>query len=199
VPRSAVVRVRRDPAHEVLAPGDRRAGNDRDPAKCQMCAPTVSAIEVPTERVGYEAAALLDRLMAGEPPRGPCLVPPSGVVAVRQSTDTSALPDRDVRDAVRLLRERAAQRVRVSDVADELLVSRRSLERRFRAALGVTPHQVLLAARVDLAKRLLLETSLTTDRVARAAGLNSASYLNHVFRRAAGMTPARFRARYHTR
>ncbi|MCG8509600.1 MAG: substrate-binding domain-containing protein, partial [Rhodospirillales bacterium] len=55
--------------------------------------PTLSYVEMNWERVGYEAAAMLDRMMGGDdPPSEPILVPPIGVVA-RESTDYFAIGD----------------------------------------------------------------------------------------------------------
>src|SRR4029453_10165803 len=62
-------------------------GVDNDDLICELARPSLSSVVVPAERVGYEAAALLERLLAGaRPPRGPVLIPPPGVVS-RQSSD----------------------------------------------------------------------------------------------------------------
>jgi LacI family transcriptional regulator len=170
---------------------------DEDEAKCNLASPTVSAIEIPAQRIGYEAAALLSRMMDGHtPPAEPVMIEPTGVVTVRESSDTSHLADRDVHRAARYLRDRLADPITISDAADHVGVSRRWLERRFRLVLGRTPHEELRAARLEHAKRLLLETDWPAAKVARASGLTSPAYLNHVFRRETGLTPAAFRRRH---
>jgi len=170
---------------------------DNDKMKCELSSPTVSALEVPSERIGFEAAALLDRLMSGEaPPQGPILVEPPGIVVIRESTDTTDHPDRDVHRAVQFIQDHAGEPIDVPEIAASICVSRRWLERHFRRVLGRSPRAELLRTRVELAKKLLLETSWTTDRVAHAAGLTSGSYLSQVFRRSTGSTPHRFRQRF---
>ena len=71
-------------------------GVDNDPVICGVCHPPLSSIELGSDRIGYEAAALLDRMMAGRrPPNGDVLVEPVEIVT-RQSTDTLAIDDPEV-------------------------------------------------------------------------------------------------------
>ena len=75
-------------------------GVDNDEMLCQLCAPPLSSVEQGARRIGYEAAALLDRIMDGaKPPNLRVVIEPVGVVA-RQSTDILSVDDTDVRAAV---------------------------------------------------------------------------------------------------
>jgi LacI family transcriptional regulator len=167
---------------------------DDDPMKCELSNPSISAIEIPAVRIGYEAAALLDKLMAGgAPPNGPVQVEPAGLVTVRQSSNTSTLPDRDVHLAAQFIREHAAESINMEDVARRLAVSRRWLERHFQSVLGHSPHEELQRCRLESAKRMLLETDMDGAQIAAAAGFGSPSYFNAFFRRRTGLTPMQFR------
>lgn len=168
---------------------------DDDPMKCELSNPSISAIEIPAVRIGYEAAALLDKLMAGgQPPDGPVQIEPAGLVTVRQSSNTSTLPDRDVHLAAQFIREHAAEPINMEDVARRLAVSRRWLERHFHRVLGHSPHEELQRCRLESAKRMLLETDMDCARIAAAAGFGSPSYFNAFFRRRSGLTPMQFRS-----
>jgi LacI family transcriptional regulator len=167
---------------------------DDDPMKCELSNPTITAIEIPAVRLGYEAAALLDRMMSGKPaPESPLLIQPAGIVTIRQSSNTSMLPDRDVYLAAQYIREHAAEPVKMDDVARKLAVSRRWLERHFKRVMGHPPHEELQRCRLERAKKLLLETDLDAARVGGVSGFGSASYFNTFFRRLTGMTPLQFR------
>ena len=108
-------------------------GVDNDDLLCELARPSLSSVVVPAERVGYEAAALLDRLLSGaRRPRHPILIPPADVVT-RQSSDVVAIDDADVAAAMRFLRDHAHMPLRVADVLKHVPVSRRALERRFQA------------------------------------------------------------------
>lgn len=165
--------------------------------KCELSSPTVSALEIPATRMGYEAAALLDRLMNGEaPPTEPIQVEPSEAIVIRESTHIAGLKDGDVYRAAQFIREHAQEPITVARIAHDLQVSRRWLERHFQRVLGRSPHEELRRVRLEHAKQLLLETDWPMAKIAQTAGLTSAPYLNHVFRRETGLTPAQFRQRF---
>lgn len=72
-------------------------------------------------------------------------------------------------------------------------MSRRSFDRRFREATGTSVTQWLLHQRVLRAQRLLENTDLSIDEVARAAGIPTAITLRPHFRRVVGVSPQRYR------
>ena len=85
-------------------------GFGNEPTVCVHPEPSLSSIEVGFERVGYEAAALLDRLMDGRPaPKAPILVQPAGLV-VRRSTDVYVVDDPEVAAALRFIAEHSPRR-----------------------------------------------------------------------------------------
>jgi LacI family transcriptional regulator len=169
-------------------------GVDDDDLLCDLCSPPLSSVAPNPELIGYEAAALLEALMAGHP-ADPLerTVPPVGVTA-RQSTDVLAIGDPSVAVAVRLIRERACHGLTVADVLREVPVSRSVLERLFRRHLGRSPQAEIRAVRLKRVKQLLVETSLPLDQVAELSGFAHPEYLSVAFRRATGQTPGRYRA-----
>jgi len=155
--------------------------------------PRITTIDCNFERVGYEAAALLERLMAGEPPpQEPILIPPKGVIA-QESTDFFAVEDEVVAAALRFISTHIAQRLNLDRIAAEVAVSPRSLQTRFEAALGRPISDEIRRLRLTMAKRLLGEKELQIKQVARETGFNSSAILNHVFQRELGMSPGAYR------
>jgi AraC family transcriptional regulator len=73
-------------------------------------------------------------------------------------------------------------------------VSLAHFSRIFRDAMGVPPHRYVLAARLDLARKLLTQSTLPISRVAEECGFSSQSHLTASFRSAHSATPARYRA-----
>ena len=172
---------------------------DNDELLCEACSPSLSGIALTSERIGFEAAKLLDRLMhGGRPPKGPCLLEPTGVVT-RQSTDTLAVDDPDLARAVAFIRSHATDPIQVRDVLREVPVSRRWLERRFRELLGRGPAAEIRRVRLARAKRLLAETDMPVPEVARLAGFGSREYLAAVFKSELGFSPRQYRSRSQTR
>ena len=168
-------------------------GNDS--VLCETCNPPLSAVAINSERIGYEAAALLDRLLHGKPcPSKPVLIEPSHV-AVRQSTDTLAVDDSDLAQAIAFIRANAGTQIQVSDVLRAVPVSRSWLERRFQELLGRSPAQEIRRVRLERSKRLLAETDMPVPEVAIASGFGSSEYLAYAFKQATGLTPHKFRTR----
>jgi len=174
-------------------------GVDNDAVLCDLADPPLSSVALNAERGGYEAAALLDGLMKGEirePQR--ILVEPLGVTT-RQSTDVIAMGDREVAAALRLIRDHASEPLGVDDIVRLLSVSRRSLEIRFRNALGHSIRAEIQRAHLKRAQQLLGETDISIAAVAEGSGFGSASYLAAVFSEAMGMTPAKYRTHVRSR
>src|SRR5690606_19035309 len=145
-------------------------GVDDDELQCNMCCPPLSSIDPNAERIGYEAAALLHRLMQGEPPpQGPQVVPPCKIV-VRQSTDLLAVADPDGARALELIRSRACEGLRVSELLKAVPLSRSILESRFREIVGRTPKAEILRVQLEQAKQLLIDTDESLNNIARKAG-----------------------------
>ena len=156
----------------------------------------LSSIAHNLARVGYEGAALLDRLIGGEPPpRRPLLIPPSDVV-LRQSTDLTAIGQPALRTAFRYIKENLARSFGIEQVAAAAGVSRSTLDRLFVQHLNRSVHEELLRARLAAVKRLLVHSDLVLADVARQTGFCHAQHLNNVFRRAESLTPRAYRKRF---
>ena len=168
-------------------------GVGNDSVLCGVADPPLSSIDLDSRRIGYEAAALLSRRMAGRSPRGkPLFIPPSRIVT-RQSTDVLAIDDADLAEAIRIIRQSAREGISVAEVAAKAGLSRRVLERRFRQLLGRTPKAEILRMQIENAKLLLTQSELSIEAVARQCGIGSFKYFGQVFRRATGSTPRAFR------
>jgi transcriptional regulator GlxA family with amidase domain len=90
-------------------------------------------------------------------------------------------------------RERLAEPLGVEAMARHANVSPRTFARRFRAETGTTPLQWLLGRRVLAARRLLEESDLPVEEIAREVGFGDAASLRSHFRRATATTPTAYR------
>lgn len=170
-------------------------GVDNDRRLCELCDPPLSSVIPNTLKTGFEAAALLDRMMAGQSPGQPTqLIAPLGV-QTRQSTDVLAINDPDIVSALRFIREHVFRGINVHDVLQHVALSRRVLESRFKTLIGRTPHAEITRLRIDQVKRLLLETDLSLSVIARTTGFRHTEYLSVAFRRSEGITARDFRKR----
>lgn len=74
-------------------------------------------------------------------------------------------------------------------------LSRAVFTKRFRSCVGQSFHQYVIKRRVEMARRLLLDTPLSLAFIAEETGFCSASHFVDVFQALTGTTPARFRER----
>ena len=119
-------------------------GVDNDEPICAIADPTLSSVVADHEGVGFQAAALLDRVASGQVAAGVAVfVPPIGVVT-RRSSDVLALADREVAAAIGFIREHACLGLGVDEVCQKLALSRSTLQRRFRHLLGHTIHDEIV-------------------------------------------------------
>jgi LacI family transcriptional regulator len=178
-------------------------GVDNDALVCELTNPPLSSVDQAARQIGYEAAAALDRLMAGTGRRGPrprqdksaqrLVVPPIGVVA-RASTDTLATADTAVVQTLQSLRRDPAVRPDVEALAVAAGLPRGPLEKRFKAAVGRSIHEEHVRLRLAATRRLITTSDLPLKAIAARLGFPSVQYMTTFVRRHAGATPARLRA-----
>lgn len=172
-------------------------GVDNDEPLCEICDPPLTSVCPNHMEVGYQAAALLDRMMAGEAaPEEPFLLVPRMVV-VRQSSDISAIEDPIISFALSMIREQACSGLQVRDIAEHVPVSRSVLQRRFRAVLGRSVHDEIVRVQMRKAQELLRETDLPLRTVAEKAGFKHQEYMGAVFKSRISMTPGQYRRQFY--
>ncbi len=171
-------------------------GVDNDEFICRLANPALSSICLNAERVGYRAAQLLDRVMAGEPCREMIIEGLPTHVVARSSTNILLVEDRAVSEAIRYIREHSTRPLQVDDVAEAVALSRRTLQQRFAKAIGRSVHSQILRERVNRITELLVETNLTVAQIAEELNFSSAKQLDRVFTRFQGTTPTTYRLRH---
>jgi LacI family transcriptional regulator len=168
-------------------------GADNDELICAVSNPPLSSVIINDPQRGYEAAALLDKLMAGSRvPRDPVWVEPAGV-AGRASTDILAIADQTVASALQFIRNHACDGINVNDVVAQVPLSRSMLERRFRKHVGRSINDQITHTRLNRAIELLCATDLEMKAIAPRAGFKDASYMGAVFRTKLGRSPGSYR------
>lgn len=164
-----------------------------DSLRARLNDPPLSTIRPPGEQVGYEAMALLDRLMQGERPPPAAVEVPTTTLVVRESTSRGQQRDEEVEQALRMIDEEACRGLTVAHLAEALRVPRSTLEDRFAEQVGRSPGEQIDRVRLDAARRLLAETELSIARIAGMVGFSRSSGFGGFFRRAAGMSPTQYR------
>lgn len=168
-------------------------GGDDDELLCQVAFPPLSGIATPAETIGFEAAKMLDAQMAGSRNDDPHMLLKPSVVITRQSTDTLAIEDIEIKLAIRFIREHIHEPIQVPDILREVPISRSVLERRFQSIFGRSPAAEIRRLHLERARELLVETDLPVSAVAERSGFASPEYFTSVFRPEFGLTPLQYR------
>ncbi len=168
-------------------------GVDNSPLICEFARPTISSVDPRPRRVGYEAAALLDRLLQGEPaPQSDQIVEP-GQIIERGSTDMLAMADRTLGEAIRAVRTGALDGRGLKEILAKIPMSRSSIERGFKETLGRTPGAELRRVHLENARTLLRETDLPIKQIASRCGFSTQRHLSDAFHQELGQRPTDYR------
>jgi len=168
-------------------------GVGNDELLCNISQPPMSSLCMPFEKIGYQAAELLDRMLKKE--KGgerKYYLPPTGMVS-RQSTDVLQVEDAVVAKALSFIQEHIQEPIKVEDMLKQVFISRTLLERRFKAELGRTPLVEIRRQRVQRARQLLADTGLSVGEIAQACGFSSDIRFSTVFKELTGQAPSEFR------
>ena len=175
-------------------------------AICEHPRPSLTSVELGSDRVGYEAAKLLDQLMSQAPlgrrrrrSAAPVpqhvFIPPQGLV-VRESTDFFAVEGDDlVSAAITFIAANCHRRIGQDDVSRAVNAETRTLQNRFRKVLDRPVVAVIRQLRMERAKRELSQGTRSIAEIARVVGFGLPARMNDVFRRELGVTPSEYRKR----
>ncbi len=173
------------------------SGDDEHP--CTLAHPRVSTLNLPSAKIGFESARLLDQWLAtGIKPDAHLALAPTGVT-LRPSTEVIATTDRAVSTAMQFIRAHAHEGIGVEDVLEQVRINRRDLERRFKRVLRASPYESILRVRLEQARKLLIDTDRTVLDIALACGFSDAARLTLAFHKAFDTSPGAFRKRYRLR
>lgn len=102
-------------------------------------------------------------------------------------------PDPIMLRASSLIQKHAFQTIDLKQIAAALGLSPSQFTQKFKASYGMTPIQHLTAIRLEKAKRLLTETTLTLEQISESIGYQNGYYLNRIFKKHMNVTPATYR------
>ncbi|QBR01587.1 GlxA family transcriptional regulator [Paraburkholderia pallida] len=126
------------------------------------------------------------------------------LIDVSQTRQTPYLPlltdkahaDSLVHRAQHWLQKNMAKEVKMSEMANKLGVSERTIIRRFQAALNLAPLRYLQSLRIEAARGLLEAGDLNVEAIAAKVGYNDASSFCRLFKEKVGLSPGAYRSRF---
>jgi transcriptional regulator GlxA family with amidase domain len=147
------------------------------------------ALDLVREFAGEPLAAATAKLMLVERRRGSQspFLPPHAPPAQGAS---------EIERATRYLQQHSGKRLAIAGVCRTLAISERTLARRFKASLGISPLSYLQSQRIARARQLLESSRLPLERIVEQCGYEDVSSFRKLFARQVGMTPREYRLRF---
>lgn len=171
-------------------------GIGNDGLICEMTQPHLSSLLLPTFKIGWTAAEVLERLMSGEKPKKKHLLLTPLEVVARSSTDKLPVARPSVLKALGFIHAESHRPIGVRQVADAAGVSPRTLARVFAADVGKPVHDYLTQLRMQNAKQLLWQSDLPLGEMPSRTGYLSRSAFVRMFTAQTGMPPGEYRERH---
>lgn len=171
-------------------------GVNNDPLICPYTAVPLSSVDLNWEGVGFEAAALLDRLMAGKKQKSGIRKIPAAGFILRESSDMIAVEDIRVSRAIRYIWENSHRSITVTEISRALGLPLRTLQWAFQKHLQCSINDEIAKSRVREVESRLLNTDRKIEQIAKDLQFSSAQYLNHFFSKTTGITPNEYRRQH---
>ena len=206
IPKPAAVFAANDCAADIVLRTCRRTGLrvpedmsvigvDDDPVFCVHTHPTLTSVHPDFEEMGFRAAKELAQIIVGRSKGGRFLISGEPMVTQRMSTAPCSPSGMLIRRVDEIIASRACQDINSNLIADELKISRRLLDLRYRQYSGMSVREAIVRARVKQAKHLLDYSGHSLGTICRMCGYRTESYLRKVFLEREGLSMGDYRAR----
>lgn len=168
-------------------------GVDNDENVCYLSDPPLSSISLDIERGGYEAAALMDKLLRGRQKKLPNIVIKPTHIHTRASTNTFSTNDRYIDEVLKYIHQHLDTNINVQDILNQIPLSRRSLEKRFSKAMGMAVYKYIFNIRMSRFAERLAESNASVLEIAQQLGLPDTKNISRQFKIWKGLSPLEYR------
>ena len=171
-------------------------GVDNDELLCSLGSTALSSIYVDIEDGGYRTAELIEQLVTNPDIRvGDVVLRPIKVIE-RISTAAFATDDVQIQKAVKFIHQNYQKKISVSDVMNEVALSRRLLERRFKSVTGQTLYQYISDQKIRHFAEMLHDTNDQVVNIALSLGETDTKSISRRFKQIYGCSPVEWREKF---
>ncbi len=172
-------------------------GVDNDDLVNQGLSVQLSSVDSDQEGLGRAAGRALQKLLASNSTASSGSIvrhPPKGVVS-RLSTDSYAVANPLVANALHWIKNHFYDGIQATDVAEAMGVTQQGLQKAFANCYSKSPGQEIRYQRTHAVAHLLQTTEANLDEIAKNCGYYSVNSLINSFRAEHGTTPGNYRKR----
>ncbi len=171
-------------------------GVDNDEILCHMSDPPISSIALDVKNGGYQAARLLhDMIKDKQQSNRDIVIKPIRIVR-RKSTEGYSIYDPLVIKALKFIETRYNKNICISEILEQVCVSRRVLEKHFKKEMGISVYQYILDYRAFCLAEQLLASDKSILEISIELGYDNYTNLSKSFKRIYQMTPTQYRNFY---
>lgn len=167
-------------------------GIDNDPIAQLLSRIALTSVIQGAEEMGRASAQLLHQMLHGGGVAGTRIVVPPIGINVQASSLHQPMKSPHVMRARHYIRQYACLGIKAEQVADYVGISRTLLEEHFKREMKQTVHQTILEHKLEIARGMLVDPSISLTDVAVRSGFTSLQYMYAVFRREYNCTPRQF-------
>lgn len=171
-------------------------GIDNDANLCEMVSPPLSSIQVDFKSGGYLAGKLIQQLNRGKCAQTLNACYGALEFVMRLSSRQLAHSSSSIRVALETIRRRVTEGIGAADILPLLGGSRRTAEKRFRAAVGKSILEEILDVRFERLLPLLESRDIPLNMLAGQTGFSSENHLQRLFKSRFGMTLSAYRRKH---
>lgn len=170
-------------------------GADDDELVCNFSDPPLSSIDQNAFGIGYAAAKTLESMLQNpDVVPSPVLIDPIRLIE-RESTRIYTVSPPWLSDALIYIRRNISNNITASDVYAAVGKSHTLVDSAFRRTFGTSVQKTIIRTRLEEAKRLIRDTSLTLTEIAAKTGFSTAQYFCSSFSKTFGTSPSAYRSK----
>ena len=170
-------------------------GADDDELVCNFSDPPLSSIDQNAFGIGYAAAKALESMLQNpDVVPSPVLIDPIRLIE-RESTRIYTVSPPWLSDALIFIRRNISNNITASDVYAAVGKSHTLVDSAFRRTFGTSVQKTIIRTRLEEAKRLIRDTSLTLTEIAAKTGFSTAQYFCSSFSKTFGSSPSAYRSK----
>lgn len=171
-------------------------GVDNDELICDLSSPSISSIVLAAEKSGYEVAEQIHQsIKKGSRKKFNAFID-SVRIELRQSTEKYNIENEYILEVVDYIRNHFEKELSIAAILQKVPLSRRSLEMKFKAEMGVSVYQFLLNQRLANVAYLLQTTDKSLLDITLESGFNDTRTVYRIFKKEKGYTPIEYRNKF---
>jgi hypothetical protein len=171
-------------------------GVDNDDLMCSISDPPISSIVLDVEEGGYMIGKKIHSRITGELTENFNVVIEPTRIELRQSTERININDSNVLRVITYIENNFSKDIRIDSILDDVPLSRRSLEVRFKKETGTTIYQYILRCRCEHLAYMLVTTNRPIIEIAYEAGFTDYNNIARVFKKFYGCSPVEYRSKF---